>query len=231
MFNWRKLHRWIGIIIGIQVLLWVAGGVYMSAVPLSWVHGKHLVSPPQHIQKPDSDVFIRLDLSDYQSISWTDRAGLPVLEVVDFDNEILFLDPTSTIPKPLPKLEQAAIKQIANQHYVGTGKLNSIDFVESPPSEASGIRIPVYQVHFDDWCNTTLYMHPFSGKVLKVRSDIWRLFDIFWMLHIMDYESRDNINNPVLIGSAVVALFFTVSGMMLMFTWIARLVRRRRQLA
>lgn len=231
MINWRKIHRWVGLVIGIQVLLWIAGGVYMSAVPLNWVHGKHLISPPEALQPPVGQIVMNLDLSGYQSLNWIDRAGAPVLEAVNFDNEVVFLDPMSINPKPLEKLEKSVVQRLAGERYVGEGALETIEYLEVLPSEASGIQIPVYRVLFDDWCNTTFYMHPFSGKVLKVRSDIWRLFDIFWMLHIMDYETRDNFNNPLLIGSAVVALIFTVTGMMLVFTWISRYFRRRRQLA
>lgn len=231
MFNWRKLHRWLGLVIGIQVLLWIAGGVYMSAVPLNLVHGKHLISPAEAVQQNDVQIQAQLDLSQYSALRWLKRAGSPVLEAIKFDGEIHYLDPLSKEPNPLSRLKSSTVEQIASARYRGTGSLGSVEYMQIPPGEASGIAIPIFKVQFDDWCNTTFYLHPYSGEVLKVRSDIWRLFDVFWMLHIMDYETRDNFNNPLLITSAVVALFFTVTGMMLVITWVRRSIRRRRALA
>ena len=35
-----SIHKWIGVVIGIQVLLWVAGGLVMSAFPIELVRGE-----------------------------------------------------------------------------------------------------------------------------------------------------------------------------------------------
>ena len=229
--NLRKLHKWIAALVGIQVLLWVSGGVYMSAMPLEWVHGRHLLNPEKSIVTPANDVLAKVNLSLYQSLRWVDRAGYPVLEAINLNSEVEFLDPANANLTPLTKLSESVVSKLAVSRYAGRGKVVETHYIETPPHEASGITIPIYKVAFDDWCNTTFYLHPYTGNVLKVRSDIWRLFDIFWMLHIMDYENRDNINNPLLIASAIVALFFSVTGMLLIFTWLQRLVKRRRALA
>jgi hypothetical protein len=62
-----------------------------------------------------------------------------------------------------------------------------------------------------------------------VRSDIWRLYDFFWMLHIMDYETLDDFNHPLLIAIAAFSLFITVSGIIFIyFSVIKPFVKRRR---
>ena len=48
------------------------------------------------------------------------------------------------------------------------------------------------------------------------RNDWWRLFDVVWMLHIMDYDTRDDFNHPLLIVSAATALLFALSGVVLL---------------
>ena len=35
------LHKWIGLIVGVQVLFWVAGGVVMTVLPIEKVRGEH----------------------------------------------------------------------------------------------------------------------------------------------------------------------------------------------
>ena len=42
-----------------------------------------------------------------------------------------------------------------------------------------------------------------SGEVTAVRHDRWRLFDWFWMLHIMDYDERSDFSTPLLTGGRV----------------------------
>ena len=38
----RRTHKWLSLVVGIQALLWVLGGLYMVAVPIEIVHGDHL---------------------------------------------------------------------------------------------------------------------------------------------------------------------------------------------
>ena len=38
----RKTHKWIGLVIGVQALLWMISGVYMTAISLDVIHGDHL---------------------------------------------------------------------------------------------------------------------------------------------------------------------------------------------
>lgn len=39
---------------------------------------------------------------------------------------------------------------------------------------------------------------PQTGELVAKRHDLWRTFDFVWMFHIMDYETRDNVNNILL---------------------------------
>ncbi len=38
----RRVHLWIGLVIGVQALLSMASGLYMVAVPIDVIHGDHL---------------------------------------------------------------------------------------------------------------------------------------------------------------------------------------------
>ena len=83
--------------------------------------------------------------------------------------------------------------------------------------EASRAKNSVWQVVYDDIWSTTLYFDPVSAELVSIRSDIWRLFDFVWMLHIMDYDEREDFNNPLLIAFSASALLFTLSGMLMLF--------------
>jgi exosortase/archaeosortase len=49
------------------------------------------------------------------------------------------------------------------------------------------------------------------------RHDFWRLFDIMWMLHIMDYDTREDIHNPLLTIMASLALLTALAGLALVY--------------
>ena len=40
-----------------------------------------------------------------------------------------------------------------------------------------------------------LYLNVFSGEITAVRSLQWRIWDLMWGFHIMDWQTRDKINN------------------------------------
>jgi hypothetical protein len=58
---------------------------------------------------------------------------------------------------------------------------------------------------------------PFPGELVTRRHELWRVFDFAWMLHIMDYKTRDNVNNWLLRGFTLAALALALSGAWLLF--------------
>jgi hypothetical protein len=45
----RQIHRWLGLFIGIQFILWTAGGLYFAWADLDEIHGDHLRSPQPQV--------------------------------------------------------------------------------------------------------------------------------------------------------------------------------------
>ena len=39
----RKTHKWLGLFIGLQVVVWSLSGIYMTVVHIDTIHGDHLV--------------------------------------------------------------------------------------------------------------------------------------------------------------------------------------------
>jgi len=119
--------------------------------------------------------------------------------------------------------EQRAI-EIAQASYTGDAVVSSavaIISYESTP-EIKGRDLPIWQVNFSDWANTSLYVSNMEARVITARSDIWRVFDFLWMLHIMDYDERDDFNNPLVIFMATLGLFFVLSGVILVIKGFQR---------
>lgn len=39
-----KIHKWLSLVIGVQLLLWFASGALMSLLPIDKVRGEHIVN-------------------------------------------------------------------------------------------------------------------------------------------------------------------------------------------
>jgi hypothetical protein len=77
--------------------------------------------------------------------------------------------------------------------------------------------LPAYAITFDQPANTTVYVSAEFGNVQSFRNNQWRIFDFLWMLHVMDFENRDNINNWLLRAFSVFGLITLLSGFTLFF--------------
>ena len=63
--------------------------------------------------------------------------------------------------------------------------------------EYRGRRLPIYKIYTDTDDGINIYVDSMTGDIAAIRSDSWRVWDLLWALHIMDYKDRDNINNIV----------------------------------
>jgi Na+-transporting NADH:ubiquinone oxidoreductase subunit NqrF len=112
--------------------------------------------------------------------------------------------------------DESLVRGLAQQRYKGSSSITSIVHHASETLEARDAG-PVWSVRFDDPRETTLYFSAADGRFVAARNDTWRLFDVFWMLHTMDYRGRDNFNNPLVIFAGTGALWLALSGFILLF--------------
>ncbi|CCQ11179.1 hypothetical protein PALB_20530 [Pseudoalteromonas luteoviolacea B = ATCC 29581] len=216
----RKVHKWLGYLLALQLLAWLLGGLVMSAIPLEKVHGKHLAN--RTLENPYS-------LSDYtawQNITWSAHQTTSKVELLHFLNtplikithqtgEIAWLNGRTALPFEPPT--EADIRKQAMAHLmVKDSPIRSVKHLSNGPAEA-GHKDNIWQVIIADSLETTLYFDAQSGLLTTVRSHLWRIFDFFWMLHIMDYDERENFNNPLLISFAATSVLFCIAGIVLLF--------------
>jgi hypothetical protein len=230
----RKAHKWLGLVLGIQILFWIAGGVIMSAIPLEKVHGKHLATKTLPSQFDNNDYTFSVEsliarvqtinssASSIKHLAYTQFAGQPAYSIETNAKQHMFHAKTG---ERFEHLTENQVVELAYQHYLGDAELEKVILLERSPAEASRAIGSVWQVRFNDTWSTTLYFSPTSAELVSIRSDIWRLFDFVWMLHIMDYDEREDFNNPLLISFSISALLFTMTGFLLLFR---SFVRRKR---
>ena len=209
----RRLHRWLGLLVGAQLLLWVLGGLVMSSFPIETVRGQHLareVSPqrlPDDLEVLDpARILSRFPGATQLRLKlWRER---PVYQVMGEQTQLLDAQSGAVLS---PLSEELAV-QVAREDYAGDGKIGGVDWLDQPALEYRGRDLPLWRVRFDDDLDTAIYVSPATGEVVARRNDIWRLFDFVWMLHIMDYNERDDFNHPLPIAFAASALAFVLSG-------------------
>jgi Na+-transporting NADH:ubiquinone oxidoreductase subunit F len=220
----RKLHKWLGLVIGLQVLLWAVSGLIFAWLDPDAVEAAGSVRAVEpavlssRMVKAEPalwlDDYARQELYDIRAILLADRWVWRV-ELKDR------VELRSIADGARVKVDEAWLRRLALERYAGGGRLVAATLQMEPDiaSRASG---PVWQAQFDDPQRTALYFAADDGRFIAARTATWRLYDFFWMLHTMDYVGRDNFNNPLIVTVGMATLWLSISGMLLLirsFRW------------
>jgi len=214
----RRAHKWIGLVIGVQALLWMVSGVYMTAISLEVIHGDHLAhvfDEPlvRNAQRIDIEQLAKLH-PGFESLKLKTFLGKEVYELKQAGKTRLVDASSGVLLSPLGR-EQIVTR--AKDIYQGEAQIREVTWITQAPQEVAKRPVPMWAVRFDDRADSTLYFSPDSGDLLARRHNLWRWFDFLWMLHIMDYDTRDDVNNTLLRAAAGVGLAFALSGAWLVF--------------
>ena len=98
---------------------------------------------------------------------------------------------------------------------------------ELAPQEMQSRKPPYWQVEFEGWNRPTLYLSPQTGELISRRHALWRVFDVAWMLHIMDYDERTDVNNPLLRVATWSAFAMALTGAWLLIWSFPRRKRKK----
>ena len=235
----RKTHRWLGVILGIQFLLWTLGGLYFSWSNMDEVHGDFqkknaplissdivLVSPTailykiKTVHKIDSVVSIQL-IEILGRPFYQVRCINAIHDQTNHEHNMHAMNhladaETGELRGPLTKEEAV---EVAKMRFNGEPKLKSVEYltVTNNHHEYRENPLPAYAVTFEHPTKTTVYVATELGTVQKFRNNKWRIFDFLWMMHTMDYEGRDNFGNILLRIFSIFGLFTVLSGFLLFF--------------
>jgi hypothetical protein len=227
----RKTHRWLGVILGIQFLLWTIGGLYFSWSNMDEIHGDHhkahihplsanldLASPKEiieQIKQKDSVNFI----FDIRLIQILHRPFYQITYSKEHDRGKkvqLANAKTGELRSALAKDEAI---EIAKKSFTTDVPVKNVEYLTTTNGhhEYREQPLPAYAITFEHPSNTTVYVASELGTVQKFRNNKWRIFDFLWMLHTMDYQNRDNLSNWLLRAFSIFGLFTISSGFILFF--------------
>lgn len=208
----RKTHKWLGLFLGLQVVIWSLSGLYMTAVHIDTIHGDHLIRAlPQNsvdaAALADPLTVLRANQGQSVRLTWVRNQAAYVVKGDDGETVV---DARNNQPVPPPT--EAEIRAIAKTTYTGSEPIASAALIREIPGEIRGRKPPLWRVEFDHWNKPTLYFSPTTGELVSRRHELWRIFDFVWMLHIMDYDERENVNNPLLRTFTWGAVLMALSG-------------------
>lgn len=208
-----RTHVWLGWIVGAQLILWMLSGLVMTVLPIELVHGDHLRAdvPARRLDGmgllPPADILSKAPGAD--ELILTHLLDRPVYRLSAHGHPTALHDAASGAEI---RVDADLAARIAIARYAGKGRIDSVRHI--PDGRAVGEfrrEAPAYAVRFDDPEGTIFYIHATTGEIAAVRTDRWRLFDLMWGLHIMDWRAREDFNHPLLITAAALGLA-SVSG-------------------
>ncbi len=235
----RKVHRFVSYLVFIQVSLWIAGGLTFAALPFeSIVKGGAVAAPPARPAFPPRWTALvpehEAELGTLHGIAAHDSSQGLLLELQgETATRWVRMEDGALAERPGAQ----EIGAYARSLYLGEGDYLGARHLPDTEYRVLGLvdemygRTDVWQAAFDDVIGTRLYFDGDTGRFLTVRNDFWVFYDAMWRLHIMDYRGGEDFNNRLLLGFALLAAVFALSGMILTFTalrraWVAAVVRR-----
>lgn len=223
-----QIHKWVSLVVGLQVIFWVVGGLVMVSIPIERVRSEHhvrqVVIPPlppgvmplAEVAARTGSAPTRAELrSTLRGPVWIlTSAGQPPVTV------------SALTGTALPAMTADEARSAAVAAYAGKGEPRAVRYLASPSGE-TGRDTPVWRVDFDDGERTAFYVSPATAEVETRRSAVWRLYDFMWRLHILDFKDGENFNHPLLIGLTGLTLALLITGLILLVVRLRRDFQKR----
>jgi hypothetical protein len=189
---WAKIHKWLALLMAIQILFWFVSGLFFAIFPIERVRSEHAVA----VQAPAP---IALDAA---------AAGLARLAAGGVaPGERLEL--RSLLGRPVALVSGGEARP--RLYDLATGRSLS----PLPMTTEYRGALPAWRVDFEDGANRSLYVAADTGAVTARRSTLWRVYDFLWGLHIMDWRAHEDFNSPLLIVATALGLVVVVAGIVM----------------
>lgn len=233
-----RIHRWLSWLVGVQLVVWVAGGLVFSLLPFkAWVKGHDVVGPPVLALPADwpqaAAAPLRAVAGNVEAVQAVATANGAAwrLKIAGRTAPLMVRADGAEWQAP----DAAAAQRFAAAMYLGHGAVRDVLRLDVVPRRLGivaevGNRRDLWRVRFDDALGTRVYVDANSGEFVAVRTEAWVWYDLFWRLHIMDYSDGEDFNGTLLRVAAVLAAGMVASGAVLSVLALRRRWRARRHL-
>ena len=214
----RVWHRRLAVVTAIQLLLWTVSGIYFAFVDITMVRGEpHRLAP--ETQSIDLAAFDFPVTSTSEIVIKPRLKGELVVGVTDPESGLTeWLSPTGQPVTPLTA--EQAISAVSSKTDIAVDVAEWVT-TAAEAAEYRGRQLPLWRAYSAESPSLRVYVDPRSGDIVAIRNLAWRAWDFLWMLHIMDYDDRDDIGTWLLKLFSVMALLTAIAGIALyvMIPW------------
>ena len=208
----RNIHKYLSFFISVQLLLWTVSGIYFAFNKIELVRGE------QYRLTNFSDINlgeIDFDIPKTSNLEIKKRLNKTIL-ILSSDSGTSYLNSDGTsLDKISAEMAMLIVKQSTKLIPIEAEEITT----SKKGSEYRGRALPLIKVisknEKDKLIN--VYLNVYSGEVTAIRSIQWKIWDLMWGFHIMDWQERDNIDNLFLKIFSILALVSSISGILLFF--------------
>lgn len=212
----RTLHRWLGLLVFIQILLWIGSGLLISLLDADLARGKTtratMTAPPLVTEALLPVSALPRPFAGVESIRLQTVAGTLVYRVAGRNSSRLY----DAFTGEAVVIDQQRALAIARQSY------QPLPGEVSEPAATVHFEETVWRVAFDDRVETNVFLGVEDGHLLGHRNNRTEWVEFLLMLHFMDYTGGHNFNHPLIILAAILAVWLSFSGALLLVSSIRR---------
>ncbi len=195
------------------------------------VHGETLLKQEKHyfstidftqIQKGIDSLKTKVVIDSIHSIKLIEAFGKPLAQFSYFEKEQLKIQLIEAATGKLrPPFTGQECLELAEQQLKEPIPIIKAEFLDKHSTENHHEYreqpLPAYAFTLEHPTKTTIYVSTELGQVTSVRNNNWRRFDFLWMMHTMDYNTRDHITNWVLRIFSTLGILTIFSGFFLFY--------------
>jgi uncharacterized iron-regulated membrane protein len=213
----RRIHKWVGLVIGAQFLIWAISGTAMALLDMNEVDGGEMAEQARAPLPAAGTAWPRIQSAlngkPVSSVRLRQLPGGPAIEAATAE-AVQFFDAASGERIVIDQALATAIASAAHPSKAPVITARPLNELTLPVREHN---LPIWQVDFLDEAKSSYYVSGTTGELLERRNESWRWWDFFWMLHNMDYAKRTSFNHPLIIVVGIAMTWLAMTGFWLLF--------------
>ena len=232
---WAKVHKWLALLMALQILFWFASGLFFAWFPIERVRSEQAKAEQVGAPVPLDEAAAGLarlrgaGVPGAETVEVRRLLGRPVALMRAHEGPPVLYDLADG--RRLSPVPMTLAAQIAEADQVGDLRAARVSRVTGETTEYRGA-LPAWRVDFEDGEGRAIYVAADTGQVTARRSTLWRTYDFLWGLHIMDWRGHEDFNSWLLIIATFLGLVVVLSGIIMLPSRLGLTgwLRRRRAL-
>ena len=209
----RIFHKYLNLLISFQLLLWTISGLYFS-------YNKKNLDNSKYFNASEDQIFYiqeQKKLIPSKEIKYLYRNEKIIILNKNSQGTKYFFQNGNEVTKLNFEESEKILESKTNLVSINVEEITK----HTKGSEYRGKKLPLYKISSisPEGKNVNAYMNPYSGEIIALRTNVWRVWDLLWGFHIMDWSEREKINNFFLKFFSILALLSSISGLLLFFNF------------